>query len=178
MGTSHAYLTMPPASDKQRHDLQAQSGCWAARSVPDLPQSSLICVADGECGPDNGVRGRGASRRSIRHSCNVDRQTTPGSRSRLASAQRDDLHDCWIAIFPFGIVQMFFGASGAYLVICPCTAARHRLSGPRRAFSCRPGLALKSMAWLINAAGISSFYLGARVRKPGKICQGSFALRM
>jgi hypothetical protein len=31
----------------------------------------------------------------------------------------------WIAIFPFGIVQICLGASGAYLVICPSTAPRH-----------------------------------------------------
>jgi glyoxylase-like metal-dependent hydrolase (beta-lactamase superfamily II) len=37
------------------------------------------------------------------------------------------------------------------------------------------GLALKSVAWLGNTAGISSFICGSRVRKPGKICQGSFA---
>jgi hypothetical protein len=32
----------------------------------------------------------------------------------------------WTAILPFGIVQMFLGASGAYLVIYPLYRARHR----------------------------------------------------
>jgi hypothetical protein len=37
----------------------------------------IILVARNECGPDNGVRGRDASRTSIRHNCNGDRRTTP-----------------------------------------------------------------------------------------------------
>jgi hypothetical protein len=38
-------------------------------------------AARNECGPDNGVRGRDASHTGIRHNCDVDRRTTPESRS-------------------------------------------------------------------------------------------------
>jgi hypothetical protein len=55
-----------------------------------------------ERGPDNGVRDRGANRTSIRHTCDVDRRTTPGSRFPPTSVQRGVLHGCGLRSSPSG----------------------------------------------------------------------------